>query len=153
KIPQILLGEPMEKALHFARQSDQGIPRAVYREVVAAGIDDADLSPELRQGAQDFQLTGEELFVEHGEWNVFFDGMHAPEPQSKIIPVTAEDAPDRSSLRATSERLNRRGRFAVVGRSRMARQHDAVRRKIGCDRPRMLALARKHLARRFRRPA
>ena len=34
---QILFGEAVEQALHFARQPDQRVPGAVHREIVAAG--------------------------------------------------------------------------------------------------------------------
>ena len=154
KVLQVLFGEAVEQALHFARQRDQRVPGAVDREIVAAGIDDAHLAPELGHGAQHFQLAGEELLVEHRKRHVLLDGLHAPQAQAEIVHVAAQHAPDGAALRAAGQRLHRwRRSIAVVAGRGVARQHDAVGREVGGQAPGMLACSRRHQRRRLGRPA
>ena len=139
---QILFGKAVEQALHLARQRDQGVPGTVHREIVAAGIDDAHLAPELRQGAEHFQLAGEELLVKHRKRHVLFDTVNPAQAHAEVVHVAAQHAPDGAPLRAARQRLHRSCRLAVVGGRRVARHHDAVRREIRGQGPAVLALPR-----------
>ena len=110
--------------------SDQGVPRAVHGEIVAAGVEDGDLAPELRHRAQHFQLAGEELLVEHGKLHVLLDGVHAAQAHAEIVHIAAQHAPDGAALRAARERLHGGGGLAVVAGGGVAGQHDAFEREI-----------------------
>ena len=151
-ILQVLFREAMEQALHFARQADERIPGPVYREIVAAGINDADFAPELRQRAQHLQFAGEELLVKHRERNVLLDAVHAAQAQPEVIDIAAEYAPDGAALCAARQCLHRRGRFSVVRRRRVARHHDAIRREIRSQAPGIFPISRRHFAGIFGRP-
>ena len=150
---QVLFGEAVEQALHLAGERDQGIPGAVDGKIVAAGINDADLAPELGHGTDHFEFAGEKLLVEHGKRHVLFDGMDAAQAESEIIHVAAQHAPDGAALGAARESLHGGGLLAIVAGRGVAGQHDAVGREIGSDAPGMLAFSGDHLAGILRRPA
>ena len=84
---------------------------------------------------------------------MLLNAVDAAEAQAEVIDVAPQHAPDGAALRAAGQGLHRRRRLAVVGGRRMARQHDAIRRKIGSQAPGVLSFSGGHLAGSFGRPS
>ena len=93
KFLQIRFRKTVEQALHLARQTDQRVPCAVHREIVAARINHCDLAPELGHGAQHFQLAREKLLVHHRKLDVLLDRLRAADANAEIIDVAAQHSP------------------------------------------------------------
>ena len=59
----MFFGKSLEKPLQFARESDQCVPGAIYREIVAAGVEQVHFTPEFGKRAEHLHLSGEKLLV------------------------------------------------------------------------------------------
>ena len=119
----------MEQALHFARQTDQRVPCAVHREIVAARINHRDFAPELGHGAQHFELAREKLLVHHGKLDVFLDGLRAADADAEIVDVAAQDSPGIQPRSSRSERQCRCRFAAVVAGRGVARKRKRLGRR------------------------
>ena len=85
-----LFGEAMEHALDLSGECDEGVPCAVDREVVATGVEQRDLAPEVGHGAEELELAGEELLEHDGELDVLLDALRFSEAGTEVVDVAGD---------------------------------------------------------------
>src|SRR6202022_1249200 len=93
EILEMLLAETLEQALQLAGERYQSVPGTVQGKVVAAGINQVHLAPEIRERTQDLQLPCEELLVQNRKLDVLFDGLDAADANAEVIDVATQHAP------------------------------------------------------------
>src|SRR5215471_14741111 len=118
----------MEQTLDLGGEREECVPGSENRKVVAPGVDDGHFTPELRHGAEDFQLACEELLEHDGELDVFFDVLRPAEADVEVVDVTAQDSPSRKAGSAGGKHFTGCGLVQVVLRGGVAGERNGIAR-------------------------
>src|SRR5208283_4971891 len=85
KVLELLLGEASKQTFQFTGESNQCVPSAVDREIVAARVQQIYFAPELGQGTHYFHFPGKKLLVQHGKLHIFFYTLQAAQANGEAI--------------------------------------------------------------------